>query len=146
MMKSWIYENHIYELRSEELNKVWSSLLYKQLLQLRKESLKKKIIILSRVYNEPIQRPAPRWLVNLTGRAMHWYRRGQGLEFPTSLNFFQAYLIIVKTVRILPLPLPPPPPTTAAENRTTFLSLCVCGLTNKPIMCKKFNNTWAAGR
>ena len=42
MMKSWIYENHIYELRSEELNKVWSSQLYKQLLQLRKESLKKK--------------------------------------------------------------------------------------------------------
>ena len=24
-------------------------------------------------------------------------------------------------------------PQTAAENRTTFLSLCVCGLTNKPI-------------
>ena len=35
---------------------------------------------------------------------------------------------------------------TAAENRTTFLSLCVCGLTNKPIMYKKFDNTWAAGR
>ena len=101
MMKLWIYENHIYELRSEELNQVWSSQLYKQLLQLRKESLKKKIIILSRVYNEPIQRPAPRWLVSLIGRAMHRYRRGQGLEFPTSLNFFQAYLIIVKTVRIL---------------------------------------------
>ena len=37
-------------------------------------------------------------------------------------------------------------PQTAAENRTTFLSLCVCGLTNKPIMYKKFDNTWAAGR
>ena len=36
-------------------------------------------------------------------------------------------------------------PLTAAENRTTFLSLCVCGLTNKPIMYKKFDNTWAAG-
>ena len=34
----------------------------------------------------------------------------------------------------------------AAENRTTFLSLCVCGLTNKPIMYKKSDNTWAAGR
>ena len=33
-----------------------------------------------------------------------------------------------------------------AENRTRFLSLCVCGLTNKPVMYKKFNNTWAAGR
>ena len=37
-------------------------------------------------------------------------------------------------------------PQTAAENRTTFLSLCVCGLTNKPIMYKRFDNTWAAGR
>ena len=66
-----------------------------------KRKPEKKIIILSRVYNESIQRPAPRWLVSLIGRAMHRYRRGQGLEFPTSLNFFQAYLIIVKTVRIL---------------------------------------------
>ena len=67
-----------------------------------KREPEKKIIILSRVYNESIQRPAPRWLVSLIGRAMHRYRRGQGLEFPTSLNFFQAaYLIIVKTVRIL---------------------------------------------
>ena len=32
-------------------------------------------------------------------------------------------------------------PLTAAENRTTFLSLCVCGLTNKTIMYKKFDNT-----
>ena len=29
------------------------------------------IIILSRVYNEPIQRPAPSWLVSLIGRALH---------------------------------------------------------------------------
>ena len=43
MMKLWIYENHICELRSEELNEGWSSQLYTQLLQLRKESLKKKI-------------------------------------------------------------------------------------------------------
>ena len=41
MMKFWIYENHICELRSEELNEGWSSQLYTQLLQLRKESLKK---------------------------------------------------------------------------------------------------------
>ena len=32
-------------------------------------------------------------------------------------------------------------PQTAAENGTTFLSLCVCGLTNKPIMYKRFDNT-----
>ena len=49
------------------------------------------IIILSRVYNEPIQRPAPSWLVSLIGRALHRYRRGQGFESRTSLNFFQAF-------------------------------------------------------
>ena len=32
-------------------------------------------------------------------------------------------------------------PQTAAENRTTFLFLCVCGVTNKPIMFKRFDNT-----
>ena len=32
-------------------------------------------------------------------------------------------------------------PLTAAENQTTFLSLCVCGLTNKPIMYKKLDST-----
>ena len=32
-------------------------------------------------------------------------------------------------------------PLTAAENQTTFLFLCVCGLTNKPIMYKKLDNT-----
>ena len=37
-------------------------------------------IILSRVYNEPIQRPAPSRLVSATGRALHRYRRGQGFE------------------------------------------------------------------
>ena len=37
-------------------------------------------IILSRVYNEPIQRPAPSWLVSLIGRARHLYRRAQGFE------------------------------------------------------------------
>ena len=36
------FENHIYELRSEELNEGWSSQLYTQLLQLRKERTKKK--------------------------------------------------------------------------------------------------------
>ena len=47
------------------------------------------IIILSRVYHEPIQRPAPSWLVSLIGRALHRYRRGQGFESRTSLNFFR---------------------------------------------------------
>ena len=46
------------------------------------------IIILSQVYNEPIQRPAPSWLVSLIGRALHQYSRGQGFKSHTSLNFF----------------------------------------------------------
>ena len=50
------------------------------------------ILILSRVYNEPIQRPGHSWLVSLIGRALHWYLRGQGFESHTNLNFFfQAF-------------------------------------------------------
>ena len=45
------------------------------------------IVIRSRVYNEPIQRPAPSWLVSVIGRALHRYRRGQGFESRTSLAF-----------------------------------------------------------
>ena len=44
----------------------------------------------SRVYNEPIQRPAPSWLVSSIGRALHTYRRGQGFRSLTGLNFFHA--------------------------------------------------------
>ena len=36
--------------------------------------------ILWRVYNEPIQRPAPSWLLVSIDRALHRYRRGQGFE------------------------------------------------------------------
>ena len=36
--------------------------------------------ILSRVYNEPIQGPAPSWLISSTGRTLHRYRKGQGFE------------------------------------------------------------------
>ena len=32
-------------------------------------------------------------------------------------------------------------PQTASENQTTFLSLCACNLTKKPIMYKKLDNT-----
>ena len=45
------------------------------------------IIILSRVYTEPIQRPAPSCLVSLIGRALHRYCRGQSFESRISLNF-----------------------------------------------------------
>ena len=47
------------------------------------------IIILSRAFHEPIQRPAPGWLVSLIGRALYRYRRGQGFKSLTSLNFFR---------------------------------------------------------
>ena len=40
-MKLRIYENHICELQSEELNEGWSLVLYMQLLQLQKEAWKK---------------------------------------------------------------------------------------------------------
>ena len=46
------------------------------------------IIILSRVYNKPTQRPVLNWLVSLIGRALHRYRRGQGFESRISLTFF----------------------------------------------------------
>ena len=55
---------------------------------------------MTRVYNEPIQRPAPSWLVSLIGRALHRYRRGQGFESRTSLNFFQAFFSQLQKLRI----------------------------------------------
>ena len=45
------------------------------------------IIFLSRVYNGPIQRPAPSWLVSLIGRALHRYRRGQRVRIPYKPEF-----------------------------------------------------------
>ena len=47
------------------------------------------IIILSPVYNEPTQWPAPRGLVSLIGRGLHRYCTGQGIKSHTSLNFFR---------------------------------------------------------
>ena len=47
-----------------------------------------RIIILSRVYNKPTQRPVLNWLVSLVGRALHRYRRGQGFESRISLTIF----------------------------------------------------------
>ena len=46
------------------------------------------VSILSRVYNEPIQRPASTWLVSSIGRALHRYRRGEGFVSFTSLFLF----------------------------------------------------------
>ena len=47
-----------------------------------------RIIILSRIYNKPTQRPVLNWLVSLVGRALHRYRRGQGFESRISLTIF----------------------------------------------------------
>ena len=41
IVKFWIYENHVCELLSEELNEGWSLQLYMQLLQLQKEKPEK---------------------------------------------------------------------------------------------------------
>ena len=56
---------------------------------------------LSRVYNEPILRPArPVGFLAQTVRALHRYRRGQGFESPTSLNFFQAFYSPLPKLRL----------------------------------------------
>ena len=61
------------------------------------------ISILSRVYNEPIQRPAPTWLVSSIGRALHRYRRGEGFVSLTSLFFFfQAFFWQLQKLRPYP--------------------------------------------
>ena len=48
------------------------------------------IIIFSRVYNEPIQRSAPTWLITLIGRVLDRYRRGEGFEFREGFLFATA--------------------------------------------------------
>ena len=59
------------------------------------------IIIFSWVYNEPIQWPAPSWLVSLIGRALHLYRRAQEYESGTSRNFFfQTFFLQLQKLRI----------------------------------------------
>ena len=54
------------------------------------------VIILSWLYNEPIQRPATSWLVSSISRVLHQYCRGQGFKFCTSLNFFRLFFRICK--------------------------------------------------
>ena len=116
-MKLWIYENHICELRQWRI--IWRKIItavyatyavakrrpekniyvyiYSNNSSFRSSHIYDfHIFIISSlsfhaVYHEPIQRPAPSWLVSLIGRALHRYRRGQGFESRTSLNFFQAF-------------------------------------------------------
>ena len=42
--------------------------------------------------NGPIQRSAPAWLITLIGRVLDRYRRGEGFESSTNLNFFSGFL------------------------------------------------------
>ena len=57
------------------------------------------IIILSRVYNEPIQRASPFWLVSLINGALHRFPRGQGFESPEF--FFRTAKLVSITALIL---------------------------------------------
>ena len=88
----------LYEIRTLDLCDIGAALyqLSKQTnWELVVELVRYKPIILPRVYNEPIQRLDPSWLVRLIGRALHRCRRGQGLESRTSLNiyiFFSGFL------------------------------------------------------
>ena len=47
-----------------------------------------------------IQRPALSWIVSLIGRALHQYRRRQGFESRTRLNFSQAFSSELQKLRI----------------------------------------------
>ena len=55
-------------------------------------------------------------------------------------NSYSALLPLVCYTAIFSVVTQRSSPQMAAENQTTFLSLCVCGLTNKPIMYKRFDN------
>ena len=63
------------------------------------------------------------------------------VEFVHFLKYVPVEVVIVCYTAVFSVVTQRFSPQTAAENRTTFLSLCACGLTNKPIMYKKFDNT-----
>ena len=63
------------------------------------------------------------------------------LLFSLFAIFMQSGVLVVCYTAVFSVVTQRSSPLTAAENRTTFLSLCVCGLTNKPITYKKFDNT-----
>ena len=65
----------------------------------------------------------------------------QGYSFFAVIFFEASGFVLVCYTTVFSLVTQRSSPQTAAENRTTVLSLCVCGLTNKPIMYKKFDNT-----
>ena len=95
------------ELRDEELYELYYAMIFFHILILhpahshvRFSYIHNVIVILSRVYNEPIQRPVPTWLVSSIVRALHRYRRGQGFESRTSLIFFQAFFSQQQKLRL----------------------------------------------
>ena len=73
-LKLWIYENHLCELRSKELYEGRSSQLYTQLLQLQKESLKKKFRLVPDSYSWALRYRCSALPIKLTSQlgAGHW--------------------------------------------------------------------------
>ena len=45
-----------------------------------------------RLYYELATRPVPSWLDSSVATALHWYRRGDGFESHSGLNFFQILI------------------------------------------------------
>ena len=43
------------------------------------------------VYLDLTWRPAPGWLVSSVGRALHWYRRGHGVQIPYGPEFSSVH-------------------------------------------------------
>ena len=80
MMKLWINENHICELRSEELYEGRSPQLCTQLLQLQKESLKKKFRLV---------RDSNRWPPRYRCSALRW---SSFIEFFTPLFTYMIFI------------------------------------------------------
>ena len=50
----------------------------------------KSLFITWMVNLDPTYWPAPSWLVNSVGRALHWYCRGHGFKSRTGLKFFSG--------------------------------------------------------
>ena len=59
------------------------------------------IIILSRVYNEPIQRSAPSWLVSSFGKSVAPVLQRSRVRIPYKPEFFSAFLFTTAKVASL---------------------------------------------
>ena len=87
-----------------------------------------------------------RWITCEKHRSVLWLATTHMYMKICDTVFRRVYLSIVCYTAVFSVVTQCSSTLTAAENRITFLSLCVCGQTNKPITYKKFDNTWTAGR